>query len=192
MATTTGLDLRNWLLSGKPSGTYFETCPRGEVNIDQAVAASGVMLTAAIPVTQGAVLTKVTFAVGGTAASTPLHWWVALYGPGATVQPLLVQSADQLTTAIAANTFVTTSFTTPYTAPTTDVYYIGLSFSGTTAPTLLGKAQGLNATNIIAFLAAFTTAAPLAQTSGSAVGGVAPATVATPTNVLTVPWCLVQ
>jgi hypothetical protein len=192
MGTVTGLDLRSWLLSGKPTGTYFETTPRDGVNIDQAVGATGVMLTAALPVTQGSVLTKVTMAVGATAASTPTHGFVALYGPGATVQPLLVQSADQLTTAMAANTFYTWSFTTPYTAPTTDVYYVGISFTGTTIPTLLGKAQGLNATNIIAFLAAFTTAAPLAQTSGTALGGVAPATVATPTNVLTIPWLLVQ
>ena len=192
MGIITGLDLRNWLLAGKPTGTYLETVERASVNIDQAVAATGVMLTAAIPVLQGAVLSKVTFAVGATAATTPTHWWVALYGPGATVQPLLVQSADQTTTAMAANTFYTTSFTTAYTAPTTDVYYIGLCFTGTQIPTLLGKAQGLNATQIIAFLAGFTTAAPMAQTSGSALGATAPATVATPTNVTTIPWCLVQ
>ena len=194
MAVQTASDLRNWLLAGKPtSGSWSETIPRATAISDVAIAASGVMLTVACPVTQGAVLSKVTFVTGATAASTPTNGFVALYGPGATVQPLLAQSADQLTTARAANTVYTISFATAYTAPTTDTYYIGISFTGTTIPTVLGQAAvGLNATSIIAVLAAFTSLPPIAQTSGSAVLGTAPATVATPTNVLTVPWMVLQ
>jgi hypothetical protein len=179
-------------MAGKPTGTWYESVPYESVNIDQAIAASGAMLTVAVPMFQGSVLTKVTFAVGATAASTPTHSFVALYGPGATVQPLLTQSADGLTTAAAANTLVTVSFATAYTTPTTDVYYVGISYTGTAAPSLLGKAAGLNATQIIAVLAGQTTRPPLAQTSGSALNGTAPTTVATPTNVLTIPWVVVQ
>ena len=192
MGTVTGLDERNWLLAGKPTGTFFESVPYDLVNVDQAIAASGVMLTVGVPIIQGSVLTKVSFAVGATAASTPTHGFVALYGPGVTVQPLLGQSADQLTTAMAANTIYTISLASTYTAPTTDVYYVGISFTGTTIPTLLGYAQGLNATNIAAFLAGFTTKTPRAQTSGTALVGTAPATVATPTNVTTVPYVCIQ
>lgn len=193
MATGTGLSLRDWLMSGKPTGSFFETVPRWYAGTDVAIAATGVMLTVAIPLIQGSVIKQVSYGVAGTAASTPTHSFWALYGPGATVQPLLVQSADGLTTAQAANTWYTVAFASSYTCPTTDVYYIGVSYTATAPPSLLGAATtGLNATNIIAQLAAFATAPPIAQTSGTALGGVAPATVASPTNVLTVPYLVLS
>src|SRR5450631_247421 len=125
MATTTALSTRDWLLAGKPTGTWYESVPYESVNIDQAIGASGVMITVAVPIFQGSVLSKVTFAVGATAASTPTHSFVALYGPGTTAMPLLASSADGTTTVAAANTLVTVSFATAYTTPTTDVYYVG-------------------------------------------------------------------
>ena len=48
MGTVTGLDERNWLLAGKPTGTFFESVPYDWVNVDQAIAASGVMLTVGV------------------------------------------------------------------------------------------------------------------------------------------------
>src|SRR3954464_3178917 len=61
---------------------------------DGALAGTGVLAFAAVPVEPGTIITKVSILIGGTAASTPTHSFAALYGFHASAPPLIAQSTD--------------------------------------------------------------------------------------------------
>ena len=182
-----GLTTREFLLAGSPTALLRESFGRDGAGVDNAIAATGVMHCTAVPLLQGDTIAKVTFVTGATAASTPTHSFVALYGPWvAGADPVLqAQSADKLTTAMAANTVFTWSLTTAFTVATTGTYFVALSQTGTTICTVLGKSVGLNATAEIALLAYNTGFPPLASTSGTALAGTPPATHTSITYVTT-------
>lgn len=71
---------------------------------DSALASTGVMCVVACPVEVGDVITTVSIMTGATGASTPTHQFAALYGFHASAPPLIAQSTDSTTTAIAAST----------------------------------------------------------------------------------------
>lgn len=154
---------------------------------DGALAASGAAVVVPVPVDQGVPITRVSFIVGGTAASTPTHQFAALYpGTGIAVNTgvLLAQSVDTTTAAIAAGaaglgliTYTLASTVTPTQASCPNGYlYALLSITGTTIPTALscGTPAGwnyqINGTVSPAFYSA---------TTGSALAGTAPATLGT-------------
>jgi anaerobic glycerol-3-phosphate dehydrogenase len=76
---------------------------------------------------------------------------------------------------------------TAYTVPTTGVYYAAVMVKATTVPTL----AGVTAENAAANGAIVSGQAVLAQTSGSSLTTTAPATVASPTTVATIPYVVV-
>lgn len=128
------------------------------------------------------VITSVSFFVGTTAAGTPTNWWAGLYDTAATPN-LLAQSADQLTAAMAAFTKMTVALATPQTLSKSGVYWVAIMVKATTVPTLLGS---LGVPPII------TGERNLAVTSGSALTGTAPATLATPTVQRFVPYVVLN
>lgn len=146
-----------------------------------------VMLSVAIPLQQYDKVTSITFRTGGTAANTPTNWWVALYSNAAT-PALLAQSADQTTTAIAADDTVTVALQSVVQISEAGVYYVGIMVKATATPTLVGYA--VDHAEISG--AMVTGMKVLAQTSGSTLTDTAPATIATPTAVVNVPWVAVQ
>jgi hypothetical protein len=149
---------------------------------DTAALATGVMTSVALYLEAGDVVTNLTVISGATAAGTPLNYWLALYDTSAT--PALVgQTADQTTTAWAADTAKTLALVTPYTVQTTGIYYVGVMVKATTPPTLMGVTLGRAA----AAGAVATGQKVLARTSGSTLTTTAPATIASPTTVTTVP-----
>ena len=143
------------------------------------VAASGVMFAVPVPVDPGMTVTNLSLLIDATPASTPTHSFAALYS-GTTVAspPLIGQSTDGGTAAIAASTrfdFALTAATT-ITAAQAPYGYVWAAFSftaTTTLPSIVTVPVGAAATQY-----RFFTNTPLyrAQTSGSAVGGTAPAT----------------
>lgn len=145
-----------------------------------------VMTSTAIYLTAGDVVTNLTFMSATTAASVPTNWWFALYSTAAT-PALLAQTADQTTGAWAANTPKTVALASPYTVLTTGVYYASVMVKATTPPTLAGVTV-LNAANLGALV---TSQKVVAMTSGSSLTDTAPATIATPTTVATVPLVIV-
>ena len=169
----------NYLRQGSPTNTTFaETLPRLFAGTDNAIGATGVVHSTAVPLQAGDVVTNITFITGGTAAGTQTAGFAALYSPAGV---LLAQTADFGSTARAANTAYKVALTSPYTVTTAGLYYVAISFTATTVPTLRGISTG-NA----AVAGAIGLSAPvLAQTHGSAVGATAPATIATPTTVST-------
>lgn len=165
------------------NGSVFirQNIARDEATADLSALTTQVMLTAALPLQYRDVVAKLWFRSGGTGAGTPTNYWFALYDPAGN---LLRQSADQTTTPWGTNTTLGLALATTYEATAAGVYYAAIMVKATTPPTLVGKAvQHANvSTGLI------TGQKTLAQTSGSSLTTTAPATIATPTAVVNIPW----
>jgi hypothetical protein len=170
----------SWLLAGTPSGLDRRNLDRFDCDADLSALTTQVMLSVALPLQAGDTVSSLSFKSGGTAAGTPTNWWFALYGPDGA---LLSQSADQTSAAWAADTTKTLALGTAQPIGAAGVYYAAIMVKATTPPTLVGVALGR------AGLSTGFTAADkvLAQTSGSGLTATAPATIASPTAVATVP-----
>jgi hypothetical protein len=161
-------------------GLHRSNLPRRSIGADTDPLTTQVMLSVALYLREGDVVTNLSFKSGATAADTPTNWWFALYDPDGA---LLAQTADQTTTAWAANTVKTLALSAAQTIAATGVHYAGIMVKATDLPSLLGKSVGIAG----ASAAWFTGESILAQTSGSSLTTTAPATIATPTAVASVP-----
>lgn len=170
-----------WLLDGSPSGFQRSNLDRRECGANLSALTTQVMLSVALPLEAGDIVSNLTFMSGATAASVPTNWWFALYSNAAT-PALLAQSADQTTGAWAADTAKTLALATAQLITVPGVYYAAIMVKATTPPTLIGASLQADASGAI-----LTGHKVLAQTSGSALVATAPATIATPTTVGTVP-----
>jgi hypothetical protein len=154
---------------------------------DLAALTTQVMLSVSVPALAGDLITNISFQSGATAAGTPTNWWFALYDPSGT---LIAQTADQLTAAWAANTKQTLALTMggvaqPQLVKVSGIHYAAIMVKATTPPSLVGIS-----TFHVGLSTGFVTGQKaLAQTSGAALTGTAPATIATPTAVANRPYC---
>ncbi|MGH7746090.1 MAG: hypothetical protein ACREQ5_15160 [Candidatus Dormibacteria bacterium] len=179
---------RDYYLSGQPGpgARLSESFPRDQISTDLVASiATGVMTSVAILLSQGDIITNLSFLSGATPASVPLHSWFALYSSAAT-PALLQQTADQLTGAWAADTVITLALAAPVVIATTGVYYASVMVVATTVPTLMGKttARASAAGAIVAGQVI------LARTSGSALTTTAPATITGGATLATMPYCV--
>ena len=78
-------------------------------------------------------VTNISFVTAATAASTPTNWWVTLRNSASTV---LGVSADQLTTAIAADTAFTVKLGTAVNVGTGGFFYVSIMVAATTGCTI--------------------------------------------------------
>jgi hypothetical protein len=171
----------DWLLDGSPSAFRASNMSALDVNADLTTLTTQVMTAVALPLQPGDVVTNLTFKSGATAAGTPTNYWFALYS-SATTPALLSQTADQTSTAWAANTVKTLALATPQPITVAGVYYAAIMVKATTPPTLLGASVALAGA-----AASILSSKVLANTSGSSLTDTAPATIATPTTISTVP-----
>ena len=163
-----------------PSSTFHRAnLPRIGLD-DVAALATGVMTSVPIYLYAGDLITNLTFISGATAAGTPTAWWFALYSNAAT-PALLAQTADQTTTAWAADTVKTLTLTTAQRITTSGYYNAAVMMAATTPPTLVGT---------VGAKPVLTGETSLAQTSGSGLTTTAPATIASPAFKRTVPLVL--
>jgi len=126
-----------------PTGTLAETFPRALATTNSAApTASGTMFMQAIYLTAGQLVSNITIISATTAAGTPTNYFFALYDGS---RNLRAQSANQTTTAWAANTAKTLAMTTPYRVPTSGLYYIAILVTATTVPTTHGGPAKANA-----------------------------------------------
>jgi hypothetical protein len=170
------------LRQGAPiNSTVAETIPRWAVGGNIAIAATGVELSVAVPLDFGDTVGAIQFLTATTAAVSPTAGYVVLRDPAGAK---LVQSADFGSTARAANTKYKVALTSTYVVTTPGMYYIGVSFTAGTIPTL----AGIVTHNALSSGALDFSAVILSQSHGSAVGAVAPATIATPTTVKDIPY----
>ena len=167
--------------------TYRANMDRMSADGNLAALTTQVMTSVAVPLQEGDVVTNITFLSATTAAGTPTNWWFALYSTAAT-PALLAQTADQTTTAWAANTTKALALAAPYTVTVSGTYYASIMVKATTVPTLAGVAIH-NAAGAGALVSGQSV---LARTSGSALTDTAPATIATPTTVNTVPLVIIS
>jgi hypothetical protein len=174
----------DWLMAGSPGGMFASSIRQESINADLAALTTQVMTSVAVPVQSGDVVTSVTFKSGATAAGTPTNWWFAVYSAAGT-PALLGQTADQTTTAWAANTAMTLALATPVLVQASGVLYVSVMVKATTVPTLLGANLSLAGAS-----AGIAGSKVRAQTSGSGLTTTAPATIATPTTVATVPYAV--
>jgi hypothetical protein len=179
-ATTAGAAAAT--VDASASAAYRANMNRVQVVTNTAALTTQVMLSTALYLYAGDVVTNLTFTSGATAAGTPTNYWFALYSSAST-PALLSQSADQTSTAWAANTAVTLALGAAQTIATSGVYYAAIMVKATTPPTL----AGVTLENAAAAGALVTSQKVLAQTSGSSLTTTAPSTIASPTTVATVP-----
>lgn len=132
--------------------------------------ADAVMTSTPIKLAAGDLITNLSFCSGAAAVNTPVHWWFALYDTQA-VAALIAQSADALTEAWAANTWKTKALSAPYRVPVTGIYWAAVMQDATGVGSLMG---------ILAARSVLAGERNMAQTSGSGLVGVAPATIAAP------------
>lgn len=170
----------DWLLDGSPAGVRHSNMRQLDCDADLDPLTTAVMLSVAVPVATGDLITSITFKSGATAADTPANWWFALYDSDGA---LLGQSADQTTTAWAANTVKTLALATPVRIGSARVVYAAIMVKATDVPSLIGKSVG-----IAGAAASILSSKVLAQTSGSALTTTPPATIATPTTIASVPF----
>jgi hypothetical protein len=165
-------------LASEPAGTLATRFP-GAVNSTGSLAAlttGGQVAVGAIGLPKGMTVSNIAVMIGGTPASGPTHFWVALTDSSLNV---LAVSADNTNGALSARTFkqlsVTTDGSHPYTVAATGCYYIAVSASAsTTAPTLMGVTFSGSATGLTPVVCgtAGTQAAPPAVAAQLASGTV--------------------
>lgn len=125
-----------------PSGTLAETFPRALATTNTSALTSGTLFLQGIYLTAGQLVSNIGIISATTAAGTPTNYFFALYDGS---RNLRAQSANQTTTAWAANTAKTLAMTTTYRVPTSGLYYIGLMVAATTVPTIHGGPAKANA-----------------------------------------------
>lgn len=173
------------LAQGSPTNALFtETIPWYVSGTDNAISATGVAHATAVALQAGDIVTNITFTTGGTAAVTPTAGYVALYS-NASTPALLAQSADFATTARAANTDYIIALATPQLITVPGIYYVSISFTAATIPTLRGATVGNLKMADTHGLTVPSAPKVKAQSHGSAVGAVAPATITSGTVVAT-------
>lgn len=179
---------KDYLLQGSPTNsTYVENFPRIHCNTNVSALTTQVMTSVAITLQAGDIVTNLTFRSATTAAGTPTNYWFALYS-NASTPALIAQTADQTSTAWAANTTKTLALSTAYQVTVTGVYYAAIMVKATTPPTLAGLTALQHADVSTGLL---TTEKLLAVTSGSSLTTTAPATITSATAVTTVPYVVI-
>jgi hypothetical protein len=112
-----------------------ETIPRLAVISSQAALTTQLAYFQAIPLLKGQVISKITFESGTTAAGTPTNQWFGLWSPA---RAQLALTADDTTTAWAANAEKQLTLSSPYTVPSDGLYYVSCMVKASTVPTLHG------------------------------------------------------
>ena len=187
---------KNYGLAGSPTfPTFRQNIGREQATFDLAAPATGVMLSTLIWLEVGETVNKIGFCTGGTALGSGTHFFVALYSNAAT-PALLAQSTDNTGASIhAADTVYEVALTATQYITKSDFYSVGLSWTATTVPTLMGALQGGNVsrTGLAAATAstALASAKTISQTSGSSLAGTAPATITSGTASAKIPFVYV-
>jgi hypothetical protein len=120
-----------------PSASAYESYARQACDANLAVLATGTLVLQAIYLPAGTVVSSITCVSGGTAAGTPTNQWFALYDQSLAK---LAVTADDTSTAWAADSAKTLSFASPFVTTYSGLHYVGVMVKATTVPTLAGVA----------------------------------------------------
>lgn len=173
-----------------------------------ASAASGSVLSIAVPVSPGTVITKVSFLTGATSSACPsavTNHWAGLYtgtgsAPGTTgAQPLLIgQTASLSGASVPASTRLDFTFATPQTitaaqAPSGFIYAAYSITVGAASPNVTGPSLiSMGTASAAEYLYYPTSPYALYMTSNGATGSAAPATIGTAVRAANPPVVLLS
>ena len=135
------------------SGALAETLPRMLVAEDVITPVSGTVYLFAVYLVKGTVVSSISAFSSGTAANAPTNQFFGLYD---TKFALLATSANDTTTAWAANTIKTLAMVTPYTVGVSGFYYLSFMVSAGVVPSV----KGILATNAALWAQPFWITAP--------------------------------
>ncbi|GGX99706.1 right-handed parallel beta-helix repeat-containing protein [Streptomyces fructofermentans] len=126
----------------RPAGRY-ETTSRMRAGATTTAMVSGVLYLVPIWLPKGAVISNISFMNGATAAGTPTNYWFSLHN---SARVALARTADQTTTAWAANTVKTLAIAqttagtaSSYTTTYSGLHYLGVMIKATSLPNLVGE-----------------------------------------------------
>lgn len=120
-----------------PSAAICETFPRDNRGDACTVSSTGVLyLCGGLLIPAGVTVTNCTFISSSTAAGTPTNWWFVLVDQALNV---LRKTADQTTTAWAANTVKTLAYATTFTPSVDTPVYAGYMVKATVVPSFVGS-----------------------------------------------------
>lgn len=123
-----------------PTGTVAHTYPRNGSRIVNGTAlATGTLVLDAFYAPAGLTITNISMLSGGTAANGPTHWWFGILDSSRVWKRL---TADQTSTAWAANTTKTVALSSAWVTTYTGLHYFGVMMSASTAVVTL---QGVDA-----------------------------------------------
>ncbi len=135
----------------RPPGRY-ETTSRLRCGTSSAAMTSGVLYLVPIWLPKGTVVSSLSFITGGTAVGTPTNYWFTLHDRN---RVALARTADQTTTAWAANTVktlavaqTTAGTATSYTTTYSGLHYLGIMIKATTMPTIVGEGSMAAGANV--------------------------------------------
>lgn len=135
----TYLGARRSINSSNTSAPFAETIPRWAASTNLAALTTQILAVYAVEIPPRTVVSSATFVSGATALATATNRWFCLMTGSTATPTVLATTADAAATAWAANTVMTTAFTSTYTTGnTTDWYYMGIMVKATTVPTLVG------------------------------------------------------
>ena len=127
-----------------PSGYIAETLPREQIPETATVVCTSTHIGCqAVWLSAGQVVSNISVCTSATAASVPLNFAIGLYD---LLGNLCCSSADQLTTAMTAQTLYKFAMVTPYTVANSGLYYVAIGSVATTVPTLKGVARAVDGT----------------------------------------------
>ena len=152
-----------------------------EIAGNNASLTSGVLTLTPMYIPSGQTISNINMVTSG-AASSPTHFWYALYddGRGSSIVgqlALLGQTADQLTAAISGASNIGLSLNTPWVTQYSGIYYVGVMVTHSGSPTFCctsrstaGMPALVSGTATFAFIGAnsLTTTAPNPSGSGGA------------------------
>ena len=159
-----------------PTAALAQTHPRAGVTISNlpGTLVSGRQSFCAIYLSAGMVISTITVCSGTTAAGTPTAQWFSLYDAN---RNKLAVTADDTTTAWGSNSYKTLTLSSPYTVPTSGIYYIGVMVAASTVPTMAGFLASTLVINLPPILCGADT-----TNTGLTTPATAPATAATLTG----------
>lgn len=130
------------------TGSLFETFSRaGASFVNTATITSGTLRMDAIDLPAGLLITSISYMSGATALITGSNQWFALFG---NARNKLAITADDTSTAWAANTVKTLTLTAPFTTTYSGLHYLGAVVVAVTVPTFFGLTVGASGANALA------------------------------------------
>ena len=126
-----------------PTGAIAETMPRMGIRHEaQTIVTGRLHLAAGLILPAGVPVNSITFLSGGTALAGGSNQWFSLVDQAGNV---LAKTADDTSTAWAANAPKTLTLSAPYTPVATTAVYAGIVVVASTMPNLVGVTQASTA-----------------------------------------------